>query len=102
MRRLDQKVALVTGGASGLGKAIAQRLAADGATVVISDIQRDLGLATASKCGFTFLEQDVCDETQWTEIVREIEKRFGRLNILVNNAGVLGSSEAASPENTPL
>jgi len=102
MGHTDQPVALVTGGASGLGKAIAQRLAADGTTVVISDIQRELGFATAEACGCTFLEQDVCDETQWSEIVREIEKHFGRLTILVNNAGLLGSSEAASPENTPL
>ncbi len=102
MRRLDQKVALVTGGASGLGKAIAQRLASDGATVVISDIQRDLGCATALEGGLAFLEQDVRDETQWTQIVREIEQRFGRLNILVNNAGILGPTDAVSPENTSL
>lgn len=102
MRQLNQKVALVTGGASGLGKAIAERLASEGATVVISDNQWDLGRATALEGGFTFLEQDVCDETQWTQIVAEVEKRFGRLNILVNNAGILGPTDAVSPENTSL
>jgi 3(or 17)beta-hydroxysteroid dehydrogenase len=102
MRGLEQKTALVTGGASGLGTAIAQRLASEGAAVVITDIQRDLGQTVASEGGYTFLHQNVCDETQWTRIVGEIEGRFGRLHILVNNAGVLGSVEAGNPENATL
>lgn len=99
--RLEQKIALVTGAAAGLGKAMAQRLAAEGAHVVITDVQRGLGAATAKECGFVFLEQDVCNETQWTEIVAKIEKSFGRLNILVNNAGVLGSTDH-TPETVTL
>jgi 3(or 17)beta-hydroxysteroid dehydrogenase len=102
MKRFAQKVALVTGGASELGKAIAQRLAADGARVVISDLQCELGTAAAKEGGFTFVEQDVCDEAQWTLIVGDIEKRFGCLDILINNAGILGPIEAASPESTSL
>lgn len=102
MQKLQSKVALVTGGASGLGKAIAQRLVAEGASVVITDVQTDLGNATATECSCTFLKQDVCDEAQWTEIVREIEQRFGRLDVLVNNAGIVGPMDATSPENTRL
>lgn len=102
MGRLDGKSALVTGGAMGLGKAIAKRLAADGATVVITDVQRDLGQATAAEGGFIFIEQDVCDEARWPEVVQEVEKRCGRLDILVNNAGILGPMDAITPENTPL
>jgi NAD(P)-dependent dehydrogenase (short-subunit alcohol dehydrogenase family) len=102
MGRLDNKVALVTGGASGLGKAIAQRLASEGARVVITDLQSDLGRATAMEDAFTFIQQDVCDETRWNEVVREVEERFGRLDILVNNAGIVGPVDAANPENTPL
>jgi NAD(P)-dependent dehydrogenase (short-subunit alcohol dehydrogenase family) len=102
MERLNQMTALVTGGASGLGKAIAKRLAADGARVVITDIQADLGYATASAGGLTFLEQDVCDESRWPQVVREIEERFGSLNILINNAGIIGPMDAVNPENTPL
>src|SRR5690348_7091346 len=100
--RLDQRVALVTGGAEGLGKAIARRLAAEGANVIITDVQRDLGARTANEGGFTFLLQDVCDEAQWAEIVTEVERRFGHLNILVNNAGILGPMDAVSPEDTAL
>jgi 3(or 17)beta-hydroxysteroid dehydrogenase len=102
MRRLDQDVALVTGGAEGLGRSIAERLASEGATVVISDVQCELGSAAALEGGFTFLEQDVCDEAKWTQVVEEVEKRFGRLNILVNNAGILGPTAAANAEYASL
>jgi 3(or 17)beta-hydroxysteroid dehydrogenase len=102
MGRLTTKVALVTGGASGLGKAIAQRLAADGARVVITDLEKDLGKAAAAEGGFTFLEQNVCDETRWTEVVAAAEQLGGGLHVLVNNAGIVGPMGATSPENTPL
>ena len=102
MRRLQHTVALVTGGASGLGKAIAQRLAAEGSQVVITDVNGDLGRSTAAQCAFTFLEQDVCIEARWVEVVHEVEQRFGRLTILVNNAGIVGPADTVSPENTPL
>jgi 3(or 17)beta-hydroxysteroid dehydrogenase len=99
---LSSKVALVTGGASGLGKAIAQRLRADAAAVVISDVDRELGQETARAGGFTFFEHDVCDEARWRQVIEEIERRLGRLDILVNNAGILGPMDAANPENTRL
>lgn len=92
----------MTGGASGLGRAIAQRLLSEGANVIISDIQRELGLSAAKEDGFAFLEQNVCDEARWRAVIDQIETHFGSLNILVNNAGVLGSLEAADPESTSL
>lgn len=101
MQGLNDKVALVTGGASGLGKAIATRLAAEGARVFITDTQTELGRGVASEDGFGFLEQDVSDEKQWPEVVRHVEQSGGQLNILVNNAGILPSTDA-NPENTSL
>lgn len=93
-------MALVTGGASGLGKAIARRLVSEGAVVVITDVQRELGQQTALEYGLTFLEQDVCDEAQWASIVGTVEQHFGKLDILVNNAGILGPKDLITPENT--
>ena len=102
MQRLKSKVALITGGVTGIGKAIAQRLQAEGASVVITDVQDSLGIETAAECGFSFFAQDVTDETQWSEIVRQIQVRHGGLHILVNNAGILGPRDAVTPENTRL
>jgi 3(or 17)beta-hydroxysteroid dehydrogenase len=100
MGRLDNKNALVTGGASGLGLAIARRLAAEGATVVIGDINRDLGEETAADLGVGFLPLDVTAEGQWPEVIGEIEATHGPLAILVNNAGIAGAADRVTPENT--
>jgi NAD(P)-dependent dehydrogenase (short-subunit alcohol dehydrogenase family) len=100
--RLQGRIALITGGASGIGKAIAERLQSDGAQVVITDVQRQLGETTARERGFTFIEQDVRNERQWSQVVDQIERQFGALHVLVNNAGILGPMDAASPENTAL
>jgi 3(or 17)beta-hydroxysteroid dehydrogenase len=102
MQRLAGNTALVTGGASGLGHAIAIRLRAEGAQVIISDIQTDLGRKLASQHDLTFRMQDVCNEAGWSETITAIESQFGRLDILVNNAGILGPVESADPETTPL
>ena len=102
MKKLNRKTALVTGGASGLGRAIAERLATDGAIVVITDVHAGLGNVTASEVGLTFLEHDVCDEIGWSRIIREVEERYGQLDILVNNAGIVGAMDAVNPETTTL
>jgi NAD(P)-dependent dehydrogenase (short-subunit alcohol dehydrogenase family) len=87
------KVALVTGGASGIGAAVAELLAQEGATVVATDVDELRGpevVAGIAKAGgkAIFLQQDVTSEPRWTEIVAEIGKRYGRLDILVSNAGI--------------
>lgn len=102
MQRLESKVALITGGATGLGKAIAQRLAAEGASVVITDVQTSLGQAVAAEWGFTFFEHDVTSQDQWAAIIKRIEAQHGTLHILVNNAGIVGSLDHANPENLSL
>lgn len=88
--RVKDKVALVTGGGSGLGKAMSVRLAQEGATVVVSDINESSAQAVAAEIGgeAIALHQDVTDEQRWTDILADIIARFGRLDILVNNAGI--------------
>ena len=102
MARVADKTAIVTGGASGLGKAIAGLLAKEGAKVVVTDVQEAAGRAVASEIGGMFLAHDVSDEKRWKEVVAETERRFGGLHILVNNAGVGDGLGAVSPEDTPL
>jgi NAD(P)-dependent dehydrogenase (short-subunit alcohol dehydrogenase family) len=87
------KVALVTGGASGIGAAVAELLAREGASVAVTDID-ELGgpeiVAGIRKAGgeAIFLPHDVTSEARWIEVVAEVEKRYGQLNILVSNAGI--------------
>ena len=102
VKRVDGAVALVTGGASGLGRTIAQRLASDGASVVISDTHVVMGSTVAAESGLIFLEQNVSDEAAWIRVVANIETRFGALDILVNSAGILGPMENSTPEHTTL
>lgn len=102
MERLKEKIALVTGGASGLGRAIAQRLVSEGARVVITDIQEAPGQAAAAEFACEFLPQDVTDETQWSRVMTHLKEQHGGLHILVNNAGITGPMDAVSPEDTRL
>jgi NAD(P)-dependent dehydrogenase (short-subunit alcohol dehydrogenase family) len=100
---LQGKVALVTGGASGIGRATAERLAADGARVVISDLQRALGESVAAQLQCDFLTHDVVNESEWLDLIDRIMHSHGGLHILVNNAGVLSPpSELANPETSTL
>jgi 3(or 17)beta-hydroxysteroid dehydrogenase len=97
---LAGRVALVTGGASGIGAACARLLAGVGATVVIGDVQDDLGTRVAGEIGedASFHRLDVTSEASWTTIFDDILARFGRLDILVNNAGI--SAGRGSVEDT--
>jgi 3(or 17)beta-hydroxysteroid dehydrogenase len=90
-------VVLVTGAASGLGLADARMLVAQGARVIMSDIDQERGAALAQELGADFLHQDVADEQRWGEIMSDIQARFGRLDGLVNNAGI---APIADIENT--
>jgi NAD(P)-dependent dehydrogenase (short-subunit alcohol dehydrogenase family) len=85
---VDGKVALVTGGAQGLGQAIAELLAREGAQVVITDLQEEKGGALAAGIGAGFVFQDVSKEEDWERVVGEVVSTHGGLHILVNNAGV--------------
>jgi NAD(P)-dependent dehydrogenase (short-subunit alcohol dehydrogenase family) len=104
MGKLDERVALVTGSASGIGKAIAERFAKEGAKVVISDIQDDLGQKVAKSLGdnATFVHADVRLEADVKGMIGHATDTYGRLDCIVNNAGmggVKGEIESVSVED---
>jgi len=86
-RRLEGKIALVTGGTSGIGHRIVERFAEEGAAVVFSGRRRGLGEEVARATGALFVEADVAKEEDARRSVAAARDRFGRLDILVNNAG---------------
>jgi 3alpha(or 20beta)-hydroxysteroid dehydrogenase len=88
MGRLDGKVAIVTGGARGQGGAEATLFRAEGAEVVVTDVLLDEGEVLAKEIGATFIAHDVRSEEEWAEVVRETTERHGRIDVLVNNAGI--------------
>jgi len=93
MGQVDGKIAIVTGGASGIGAACVETLAREGARIVISDIDDLRGAALAAQIAASgqdaiYLSHDVTDEGRWQEVVGEIERRYGRLDIMVANAGI--------------
>lgn len=88
MGTLDAKVALVTGGASGIGLATAERLAGEGASLVVLDRDAVGAGAAADRLGGSALEADVADPAAWARVVTEVEEAFGRLDVAFLNAGV--------------
>jgi len=92
MNALIGKVAFVSGGASGIGRAIVERFVAEGARVVFGDINVTGGEAVATSAGATFIRQDVAQEGDWISAMRLIEELHGRLDVVVNNAGIIGPS----------
>ena len=101
MGKLNGRVALITGGALGIGKCCAETLSREGAKVIIADILKEDGQAVAASIGASaqFVPMDVTLESSWQETCAMILERHGRFDILVNNAGI---SPAASIESCTL
>src|SRR5262249_6686977 len=93
MSQVQGKAAIVTGGASGIGEACSETLAREGASVLITDIDDALGKAVVERIAKAggrarFRHHDVRDETPWPVLIAEAERHFGRLDIMVANAGI--------------
>ncbi len=101
MGRVQDKVAIITGGASGVGREDALLLAREGARVVISDVNVDAGEALAKEIGdqALFVKHDIASEADWEAVIGTTTDRFGGVDILVNNAAILAQ---ATIEDTSL
>lgn len=90
MTKLLDKVAIVTGGARGMGESHVRRFVEEGAKVVFTDINEEIGEKLSSELGDNalFVKHDVTDEAGWQEVVEKTEAAFGPVNVLVNNAGI--------------
>jgi NAD(P)-dependent dehydrogenase (short-subunit alcohol dehydrogenase family) len=94
-KRLPGKVAIVTGGASGIGEETAHLFALHGASVVLCDVQEDLGRSVAHEITdgggvAEYRSLDVCSEDQWTALITDVERKYGKIDILGNIAGISG------------
>ncbi|GAA4154066.1 glucose 1-dehydrogenase [Chryseobacterium ginsenosidimutans] len=92
MSRLNGKIAIITGGSQGMGESHVRTFVAEGAKVVFTDLNEEKGQKIANELGenAVFVKQDVTSVEDWKKVISEAESRFGPVNVLVNNAGILG------------
>jgi len=92
MNRLTGKIAIITGASQGMGASHARAFVEQGARVVLTDVNDQAGQSLAAELGdhAMFIKHDVTQASEWAEVVRRAEERFGPVNVLVNNAGILG------------
>ncbi|MCP4420234.1 MAG: SDR family oxidoreductase [Chloroflexi bacterium] len=100
--RLKDRVAVITGGAAGIGKATAMRFTEEGAKVVICDVNETVGKATAEEFGFDFYQVNITDRQAVQEWIDEVVGVNGRIDILINNAGVLRDGTLVKVKNGEL
>lgn len=91
--RLQGKVAIVTGGASGFGKGISERFSKEGAKVIVADLSEDTGSAVAKDVGGTFVKADVTNRSHWENLLKTAVDQYGQLDIVINNAGTTYSNK---------
>lgn len=101
VNRVKNKIALITGAASGIGAATAQLFANEGATVILSDIEDKEGQQLVNNIGKSahYLHLDVSKELEWQHTLQQIQKTYGKLDILVNNAGITGFNAEFGPQD---
>ena len=92
MGLLENKIAVITGGGRGIGKATAQLFTNEGATVVIAEFDEVSGQSTANELGAHFIKTDISNEESVNALFNFVSSKFGQLDILVNNAGILADS----------
>ncbi|MBH69244.1 MAG: hypothetical protein CMM58_12895 [Rhodospirillaceae bacterium] len=104
MNRLKNKVAIVTGGANGIGRAICKRFLEEGARVIVADLSEDSGNSLVSEVGenAVFYKLDVSNPTEWNELSDYVLNNHEKLDILINNAGILSTSNYQSIEHVDL
>lgn len=95
MQRLNNKICVVTGAARGIGRAIAARFHDEGATVILTDIDEDAGMATAAAIGCRFEKLDVREEADWLRLTNIVPAA----DVVVNNAGVTGFEQGMTPHD---
>lgn len=98
MARLADKVAIITGAAQGMGAEHARRFVREGARTAITDVNDEAGKSLAAELGASalFLHHDVASENDWRTVVAAAEAKFGPVNVLINNAGILGPGAKAT------
>ena len=92
MGRLENKIAIITGGGRGIGQAITHRYLNEGATVIIAELNEQSGKKTSDSIGGHFVKTDISDEDSVNSLFEYVKTKFSRLDILVNNAGILQDS----------
>ena len=87
--RVQDKVTVITGGASGIGEGMVRRFCSEGARVLLADIETDAGQRIADECDARFVQLDVSNERDWDALEKIVCSEYGRLDILLNNAGIV-------------
>tara|TARA_B100001250_G_scaffold409347_1_gene433508 strand:+ start:988 stop:1716 length:729 start_codon:yes stop_codon:yes gene_type:complete len=99
MGLLENKIAIITGAGRGIGKATAHQYSQEGATVIIAEFDEQSGQETANSIGGHFFKADISSQNSVTSLFKYVKKKFNRLNILVNNAGILNDSTLKKMES---
>lgn len=99
MDRVKGKIALITGASRGIGAKTAEVLAVEGAIVIVTDILDDLGAKVAKNISGEYFHLDVSSEDEWNSLEKHIKNKYGKLDIIFNNAGITGLNEDLGPQD---